>query len=138
MADVFDKQKRSAIMAAVKSKNTKAELMVFRFLRSHKIYFQKHYRRVPGSPDVALPRKKRAVFIDGDFWHGRTYNDLLTKHGTDDFWTVKIGKNIKRDAEQRAKLSKDGWQICQVWESDLSRLRTRQEVLDKIKTFLTS
>jgi DNA mismatch endonuclease (patch repair protein) len=138
MADVFDKQKRSAIMSAVKSKNTKAELMVFRYLRYHKVYFQRHYRRVPGSPDLALPRKKKTVFIDGDFWHGRTYDNLLAKHGADSFWPTKVGRNVKRDKEQRAKLLDGGWQICQVWVSDLSRLSTRQEALEKIRAFLTS
>lgn len=70
MTDVFSKQKRSEIMSLIRSKNTAIELNVFRFLRRNSIYFQKNYKRAMGSPDVALPRKKKAVFIDGDFWHG--------------------------------------------------------------------
>lgn len=138
MADMFDKQKRTAIMSAVKSKNSKAELMVFHNLRQHKIYFQKHYRRALGSPDIALPRKKKAVFIDGDFWHGRSYPELLEKYGEGGFWTRKIGKNIARDKEQRAQLIVDGWQVFQVWESDILRKGTRDQVMNKIEVFLTS
>jgi DNA mismatch endonuclease (patch repair protein) len=70
MADKFTKEKRSLIMAAIKSKNTKQELKVFKELRKRKVYFQKHYRKIAGTPDIAIPSKKIAVFIDGDFWHG--------------------------------------------------------------------
>ena len=60
-------------MSKIRSKNTKAELIVFRELRKRKIHFQKHYKKVVGSPDIAIPRKKIAIFIDGDFWHGRNF-----------------------------------------------------------------
>lgn len=136
MTDVFDKEKRSAIMAAVKGRNTKVELMVFRYLRQRKIYFQKHYKRAPGNPDVALPRKKKAVFIDGDFWHGREYDDLLRRHGAEHYWTKKIARNVERDHELRAMLLAAGWQVYQVWESDLNRVSTRTDALKGIEDFL--
>jgi len=136
MADMFDKQKRSEIMSAVKGKNSRAELLAFRHLRRRKIYFQKHYRRALGCPDIALPRRKKAVFIDGNFWHGRSYAELLEKYGEDNFWTEKIGKNVARDRAQRAQLVADGWQVFQVWESDINRMRTRGETLASIERFL--
>lgn len=96
--DIFDTTKRSAIMKLIKSKNSKAEVMVFRYLRKEGIYFQKHYKRAPGSPDIALPRRKKAVFIDGDFWHGRTYQRLVERRkDDDDYWVVKIKRNMDRD-----------------------------------------
>lgn len=115
---------------------TKVELMVFRYLRRQKIYFQKHYKRASGAPDIALPRKKKAVFIDGDFWHGREYEGLLRRHGADHFWTKKIAGNIERDTKVRTQLVADGWQVYQVWESDLNRIRTRDETLKGINDFL--
>lgn len=78
-------------MSKIRGKNTKPELVVFAYLRSEKIYFQKHYARVPGKPDIALPRKRLAVFIDGDFWHGRELQRLIDRGGTPQ-WVTKIKK----------------------------------------------
>lgn len=138
MADVFDAAKRSEVMSKIRSKNTKVELIVFQYLRKEGVYFQKHYAKVPGRPDIALPRKKRAVFIDGDFWHGRTLDKLIerrenTRH---DFWIEKIKRNIERDARQRAELEAAGWKVLIVWYSDLIRKRTQTDTLEKIKSFL--
>lgn len=105
-------------MGKIHGKNTRAELMVFRYLRKEGVYFQKHYRKVPGSPDVALPRKKRAVFIDGDFWHGKTI-DRIMERGLEDYWTKKILRNIERDQKQEIQLKDAGWQILRVWDQTL-------------------
>ncbi len=69
MADVFSKAKRSEIMSRIRAKDTRIEKTVFSYLRKKKIYFQKHYSKVAGNPDIALPAEKIAVFINGDFWH---------------------------------------------------------------------
>lgn len=137
MADVFDAKKRSEIMSSIRSKNTKAELIVFSYLRKNGIYFQRHYSKVPGKPDIALPRKKLACFIDGDFWHGRTLDDVIRRRGSDDYWSIKIERNINRDTEQRNFLEDKGWRICSVWESDLVRKSTQVSALKEIKDFLT-
>lgn len=68
MADIFTEHKRREIMRAVKSKNSKAETLVFHYLQTNKIYFQRHYKRAVGSPDVALPRKKKATAQRTDLW----------------------------------------------------------------------
>lgn len=136
MADVFDKAKRSEIMSRIRSKNTEAELIVFRFLRKKGIYFQKHYARCIGCPDIALPRKKKAVFIHGDFWHGRD-RERKVKSNTA-YWLSKIAGNIERDARQRKSLKKEGWRILIAWESDLKRKKTRQKQLERIEKFLKS
>lgn len=133
---MFDKERRSQIMAAVKSRDTKVELLVFRYLRRRKIYFQKHYKRVVGNPDIALPRKKKAVFIDGDFWHGRDYADVLDRYGLDHYWTQKIARNIERDRVKREELTTIGWKVYQVWESDLNRKGSQADALKGIETFL--
>lgn len=120
MSDCFTKEKRSEIMSKIRSKNTKIETLVFRELRRKGIYFQKHYKKAPGSPDIALPRKKIAVFIDGDFWHGYQFSkrkDKLPKK----YWKEKIENNIKRDRSNRAKLCRKGWKVFRVWEHEVSR-----------------
>ena len=124
-------------MSKIRSKNTKAELLAFKYLRKRRIYFQKHYKHAPGSPDIALPRKKKAVFIDGDFWHGKTIDQVIRRRGPDDHWTKKILRNMERDQEQMTTLQEREWKILRIWEHDILRKRTQHETLVKIEEFLT-
>lgn len=119
MADVFSKKKRSDVMSRIRSKNTVIELTVFRRLRKRGVYFQKHYDKAPGKPDIALPRKKLAVFIDGDFWHGRDF--LKRKQRLPIFWQEKIASNMRRDRRTRLALKKDGWMVLRIWEKDIEK-----------------
>lgn len=137
MPDMFSPEKRSEIMSRIQSKNTQAEIIVFRYLRKRKIYFQKHYTRVAGKPDIALPRKKRAVFVDGDFWHGRDYDRIVASRPEGDYWPAKIAYNMEHDTRSRTELLEKGWQILAVWESDIKRKRTRSSTLERIAKFLT-
>jgi len=87
-------------MSKIRSKNTIAEKLVFKELRKRKIYSQKHYKKAPGKTDIVLPRKKKAVFIDGDFWHG--YKFLKQKESLPKkYWLQKIEGNIARDKKIR-------------------------------------
>ena len=133
MADVFSKEKRSEIMSKIRSKNTKAEVLVFRELRKRGVYFQKHYKRAPGSPDIALPRKKIAIFIDGDFRHGYRFSrgkSRLPKK----YWRAKIEGNIKRDRKNRLLLRKAGWKVLRVWEHEIAK--NFQKTLEAIERLL--
>ncbi len=136
MADVFDPIKRSEIMSHIRSKETQAERIVFSELRNRKVYFQKHYSRVPGKPDLALPRKKKAVFIDGDFWHGRHFDRILKTRPEGDYWIKKLEYNMVRDKQQMIDLKKMNWSVLRVWESDIKRKRTRNYYIDLIESFL--
>lgn len=138
MADVFSVEKRSEVMSKIRGKNTKAELIAFQYLRQRKIYFQKHYNRAPGKPDIALPRRKIAVFIDGDFWHGHTLEQLKLRREDyeNDYWIKKITRNMERDQEQETLLLDRGWKILRVWERDIIRKSTREHHLEIIVAFL--
>src|SRR5258706_546263 len=108
--DIVSKETRSRMMAAVKSKNTSLERLVFSALRKAGLRFQKHYRRAAGSPDIAFPKRKIAIFIDGDFWHG--YGYAKWRHKIDsEFWREKIEANIRRDKRNFAKLRREGWLV---------------------------
>jgi len=120
-------------MSKIRSKNTKAELLVFRELRKRGIYFQKHYKRAIGNPDIALPRKKKAVFIDGDFWHGYQFSKFK-KRLPKKYWLAKIEKNIKRDRKNRTQLRKEGWKVLRVWEHEVHK--NIDKTVAKIMTFL--
>lgn len=119
-------------MSRIRSQNTRIELAVFKFLRHNGVYFQKHYKKIAGKPDIALPGKKLAVFIDGDFWHGRDF--LRRKKRLPPYWRSKIDANIKRDNRHRYLLKKSGWKIMRVWECDLERCP--QKTLERILLFL--
>lgn len=121
-------------MSKIRSKNTKVESLAFRELRKRGIYFQKHYNKVIGNPDIALPAKKKAIFIDGDFWHGYQFFKLkrrLPKR----YWLGKIEKNVKRDKRSRMKLRRAGWKVLRVWEHEL--LNSREKTINKVVRFLT-
>lgn len=134
MADIFSKEKRSEIMSKIRGKDTKVELAVFRELRSRGVYFQKYYRTSAGSPDIALPRKKIAIFIDGDFWHG--YRFFKNKSRLPEkYWLGKIEDNMRRDRRNRAKLKRMGWKVMRVWEHEV--IKDFDKTMDKIILFLT-
>ena len=134
MADIFDSDKRKEIMSAVRSKNSVAEKIVFSYLRKMNIYFQKHYTKVIGKPDLAIPSKKKAIFIDGDYWHGR-YPEKVTDSV---FWNEKISKNIARDKLVNKTLDEIGWHSIRFWESDIKRKSTQEVILKLIENFLAN
>lgn len=110
--DIHTKEQRSYNMSQVKSKNTKPERLMFSFLNKSGYRFRRHYSII-GKPDIAFPRYKIAVFIDGEFWHGKGFNgwkDKLTP-----FWLKKIDDNIIRDKYNRKLLSKNGWKVIHLW-----------------------
>lgn len=135
MADVFSPKKRSEIMSKIRSQNTTVEVLVFRALRKNGIYFQKHYKRAIGKPDIALPRKKKAIFIDGDFWHGYQFSKQK-KRLPKKYWVDKIEGNIKRDRRNRAKLRREGWKVLRVWEHEV--IKQFDMTILKIIDFLES
>jgi DNA mismatch endonuclease (patch repair protein) len=118
MPDRVSKEVRSKIMSRIRSKNTKIELLVFRALRRQNIYFQKHYKRAPGCPDLAWPARKLAVFIDGGFWHGYRYPQWRHKLPSQ-FWRDKIERNRARDRRNFAALRRRGWLVLRIWEHQL-------------------
>ena len=133
MPDKFSKEKRSEIMSRIRSKNTKAEITVFRELRKRDIYFQKHYKKVASNPDIALPRKKKAVFIDGDFWHGYNFSKLKERLPKK-YWLEKIENNINRDNNNNLQLRENGWEVLRIWEHSINE--NADKAIEKIIDFL--
>jgi len=104
-------------MAKIKSKGTKPEVAMAKILRKMKLKFRRHRNNLPGTPDFILIEYQTALFVDGDFWHGRNFkkweNRLLP------YWRKKIGTNIKRDRKNFRLLQKLGWHVIRIWESDM-------------------
>ncbi len=105
-------------MSRIRAKDTGIERQVFRHLRQRKIYFQRHYVKAPGKPDIALPSKKIAIFVDGDFWHGYRFNSWKSRVPKV-YWQEKIAGNITRDQKNRRKLRRAGWKVLRIWGHEL-------------------
>ncbi|MBI4973533.1 very short patch repair endonuclease [Candidatus Roizmanbacteria bacterium] len=115
--DRLTKAARSANMAAIKSKNTKPEKLIFNLLKKSGYKFVKHKKNLTGKPDVVFVKQKLAVFIDGEFWHGRYFKSW--KNELSDFWFKKINANIKRDKKNTLLLKHNGWKVIRIWDKNL-------------------
>lgn len=107
-------------MSKIRGKNTSLELVMFRALSAVGIRFRRHYHTAFGVPDIALPKNKIAVFIDGDFWHGYRYPAWKHKIRLK-FWRDKIERNRARDRRHTAGLRRHGWRVLRIWEHDIKK-----------------
>lgn len=118
MTDVLTPSQRSYNMSQIRSKNTGPEKLVFEKLDDLGLCFQKHYPLV-SKPDVVFPEHKIALFVDGEFWHGKYLNKI--KGRLSPYWIEKITNNKARDRKNRAILRKNGWTIVRIWDDDLKK-----------------
>ncbi|MGD9737762.1 MAG: very short patch repair endonuclease [Bauldia sp.] len=111
---------RSAIMRAVKGKDTAPERIVRRTAHRLGYRFRLHRADLPGKPDLVFPGRRAAIFVHGCFWHGHDCKrgNRVPKTNTD-YWTAKIGRNVKRDAAQREELCALGWHTMTIWECEI-------------------
>ena len=120
MTDVFTPGKRSEVMGRVKQKNTGAELAVRKLLTRMGCRYRLHRKDLPGSPDVAMPGRKVAVFVHGCFWHGHDCPRGARKPKANPaYWSAKLERNRERDAAAEAALVERGWRPVIVWECEL-------------------
>ncbi len=107
-------------MQAIRSTGTKLERIVFAALKARKIYCAPHVKTLLGKPDIVFRRKKVAVFIDSDFWHGHPERFIPPKSNMD-YWQAKIARNRARDLAVTAELTQKGWTVLRLWEWDIRR-----------------
>lgn len=126
-------------MTAIKGKDTKPEMIVRKYLFSRGLRFRVQVRKLPGKPDIVLPKYKTAIFVNGCFWHGHEGCKYfrLPKSNVE-FWKEKIERNIERDKESMQALFDLGWKVVRVWECELRNKANREETLNKIYTSITS
>lgn len=125
---------RSRIMRAIRSKGTKPELTVERWLRSARYRPRLHQTGLPGSPDLVLPRIKTVIFVHGCFWHGHACRRGGRAPATNvEYWANKLARNKLRDASSVRKLRRLGWRVITVWECQTANDRHRDRLLGKIR-----
>jgi DNA mismatch endonuclease (patch repair protein) len=129
MADVHDKATRSYNMSRIRGKDTKPEMIVRKFLFSKGFRYRLHDRRLPGRPDIVLPKYKTVINIHGCFWHGHEGCSyfVIPKTRTE-WWLKKIGRNRELDEINLGKLKGEGWRVIEVFECDL-RKPSREKTL---------
>jgi DNA mismatch endonuclease, patch repair protein len=114
------RQKRSAIMRAVKGRDTKPELAVRKLLRPIASGYRLHRKDIPGCPDIVFVGRKLAVFVHGCFWHGhRCRRGARIPKSNKRYWVQKISRNQTRDRKIRNALRKSGWRVLVIWECQL-------------------
>ena len=118
-SDVFSKKKRSEVMSHIRSKDTKIEILVRKWLRSQHIGYRLHARALPGTPDIVLHRYKTVIFVNGCFWHGHGCSLSTKPKANAGSWKSKIEGNRQRDERNHAALAALGWKVIVIWECDL-------------------
>jgi DNA mismatch endonuclease (patch repair protein) len=129
MTDTVSKKKRSEIMSAVKSKETKIEIAFRKKLWEKGIRYRKNPPKYFGKPDIVLKKYKTVIFIDSCFWHGCKKHFRMPSTRKK-YWRDKIEKNITRDKEVNKYYKNTGWHIFRFWEHDIDK--NTQKVIKEI------
>lgn len=132
MADVHSPQVRSRNMSNIKGKNTKPEMIVRRYLFSKGFRYRKNDIRLPGKPDIVLPKYRTVIFVNGCFWHkheGCKY--FVWPKSNPEFWKNKIEGNVHRDMQNHQMLLNAGWNVIVVWECELKK-DIREQTLERL------
>lgn len=120
MSDVHSKEVRSYNMSQIKSKNTKPEILIRKFLFAKGLRFRLHVKNLPGKPDIVLKKYNTVIFVDGCFWHGhdKCKYFIIPKTRTD-WWLEKINKTIQNDKKNKSLLEEMGWNVITIFECEL-------------------
>ena len=143
--DHLTPQQRHKNMAAIRSKNTRPEMIVRKGLWKRGFRYRLNHRRLPGHPDLVLRRYRTCIFVNGCFWHGHLTKSVMhdaqcVTEGSEcckipktnrDFWVAKICRNKERDKEEQRRLAEMGWHCITVWECELRPSR-REETLESL------
>ena len=122
MADVHTPKQRSYNMSRIRNKDTKPEELVRKYLFSQGFRYRKNDARLPGKPDIVLPKYKTVIFVNGCFWHkheGCKY--FVWPKNNADFWKHKFESNVTRDDKNYQQLKELGWKVLIIWECELKR-----------------
>ena len=136
MADIKTKESRSYNMSRISGKDTKPEELVRKYLFSKGFRYRKNVRKLPGTPDLVLPKYRTVIFVNGCFWHGHEgCKYFVWPKSNAEFWRQKIETNISRDQRKEAQLRDMGWNVMIVWECEL-RPPKRQATLERLESQL--
>lgn len=138
MVDIVDDKTRSRMMAGIKGKNTTPEVLLRKALHGAGFRFRLHAAKLPGRPDIVLPKYRAAIFVHGCFWHRHDgcRNASVPKTNAA-FWKEKFQRNVARDATNRTDLKEAGWRVAIIWECAI-RKRGEADVAAELAVWLKS
>ena len=119
MVDVVSPEVRSRMMAGIRSKNTKPELVIRQGLHARGFRYVLHDNRLPGRPDLVFPKHRAVIFVHGCFWHGHCCHLFKLPSTRRDFWRKKINRNQQLDHNAIVAIKDAGWRCCVIWECGL-------------------
>jgi len=134
MADVHDKATRSYNMSRIKNKDTKPEILVRKFLFANGFRYRINDKKLPGKPDIVLPKYKTMIFVNGCFWHGHENCKYFKLPATrTEWWKEKIEGNIKNDTTKHALLREAGYKVMVIWECEIKNKTVYSRIIDEIR-----
>jgi DNA mismatch endonuclease, patch repair protein len=134
MVDVHNTKTRSYNMSQIKGKNTKPEIMVRKFLFANGFRYRLHEKKLPGKPDIVLPKYKTVIFVNGCFWHGHEgCRYFVVPKTRTEWWINKIVQNKNSDSVNFTKLTYLGWKVITIFECRLKK-EFRESTLNDIIT----
>ena len=140
--DTVNKTTRSRMMAAIRSKDTRPEVVLRRSLFQLGYRYRLHYRGLPGKPDLVFPKYRTAVFVNGCFWHHHECKDVKMPSTRRAWWRKKLEGNHKRDMAALRSLHEKGWRTLMVWECSMRRQPNPdaaiRKVVSQVSRFLRS
>lgn len=120
--DKFTKEQRSKLMGKIRSKDTKEEVRLAKTLWHKGYRYRKHDKSIFGTPDLSFKKYKIAIFVDGEFFHGKNWDNIEKRpKSNSEFWKKKIERNMTRDAEVNAFLKSKGWTVLRFWSQDIKK-----------------
>jgi DNA mismatch endonuclease, patch repair protein len=134
MADVHSRAVRSYNMSRIKGKDTKPEILVRKFLFSRGLRFRLHDKKLPGKPDIVLPRYRTAIFVHGCFWHShQDCKYFVVPKSNTDFWLKKLETNRTNDTRNQKMLMDQGWNVITIFECQL-KTQKKLETLNELSS----
>lgn len=131
--DIWSKEKRSAVMSRIRSKNTKPELKLRSLLYAAGLRYRLHRKDLPGKPDLVFAKYKAVIFVHGCFWHfHKECREGRIPGSNTKFWEEKLSKNIGRDERNQLKLEESGWKVIVVWECEIEKQMNAANLIDLI------
>jgi DNA mismatch endonuclease, patch repair protein len=132
MVDVFTEGKRSEVMSRIRGKDTRAEVGLRKALHSRGFRYRLHVMKMPGRPDIVLPKYRTVIQVRGCFWHGHGCIDGHVPKSRRGYWVPKLRANKERDAHNDRALRSMGWKVVVVWECSLSSRKKIQSQVDRV------
>ena len=137
MADNHTPEVRSRNMSHIRSTNTSPEEKVRKYLFRQGFRYRKNVSKLPGHPDIVLPKYGAVVFVNGCFWHKHDCPRFVWPSSNREYWVPKIERNVARDARNQQALKDLGWNVLVVWECQLKKDK-REETLEELYNQITS